>query len=143
MKTFVLILTIGIWHLNGIRARAADFDGTKPFVCTVTQVVVCDRTGAVEKDTAEDVDLPRSFSIDVGNKLAISKKPSGETRKTSIENVRHVNGALILEGVQLGEAWHAVINEVTGKATITSTTEPTAFVVFAECTLNPPASAAK
>ena len=112
-------------------------------MCTVMQVVACDRTGEVEKDAAEDVNLPRSFSIDVGNKLAISTGPAGETRKTSIETVRHVNGTLILEGVQLGKAWHAVINEETGKATITSTTEPTVFVVFADCSLDKPTAAAK
>jgi hypothetical protein len=127
-----LILSLGLWQLNRTPARAADFDGAKPFVVTVKQVEVCDRTGELEKNTAEDVNLPKSFSIDVGKKLVTSKEESGETRTTPIETVRHENGTLILAGVQLGKAWHAVVNEQTGKTTITCTTEDTAFVVFAD-----------
>jgi hypothetical protein len=143
MRTSALILAICVCLLNRVTARAADFDGTKPFVCSLIHVVVCDRTGEVEKETAEGINLPQFFSIEVGKKMVTAKTSPDEGRQSPIDTVRHENGTLILEGVQLGKPWHAVINEETGKATITSTTESTAFVVFAACTLTQPAGAVK
>lgn len=143
MRTFTLILAAGICLSNHSPAHAADFDGTKPFLCSLIQVVTCDRSSGVEKDTAADVNLPQFFSIDVGKKLVTATGHSGEKRETAIETVRHENGTLIIEGIQLGKPWDAVINEETGKATITCATESTAFVVFAACTLNQPASVTK
>ena len=141
-STFVLAIFVCIW--NCLPANAADFDGSKPFTCSPTRVVVCEHDGNIEKDTAEDVNLPKAIVIDVAKKILQAKSSSGETRETAIEKVRHENGTLILEGVQLGKAWHAVINEQTGKTTITGATDDTAFVVFAACTLNStPASEGK
>ena len=144
MKSSAFFVAIFACVWNSLPANAADFDGSKPFTCSPTRVVVCEPDGNIEKDTAEDVNLPKAIVIDVAKKILQAKSSSGEMRETAIEKVRHENGTLILEGVQLGKAWHAVINEQTGKTTITGATEDTAFVVFAACTLNPtPASEGK
>ena len=137
MKASTIGIAILATVLNNTTARAADFDGTKPIICSVTQVVVCPRTGEIEKETAEGVNLPQFFFIDVQNKIVTAKGPSGDVRNTKIEAARHESGSLILEGVQLGKAWNAVINEQNGKATITGSTPDTAFVVFAACTVSP------
>jgi len=135
MKFSAMILPIFACLLNNA-VRAADFDVAKPFTCSLIQVVVCDRTGTIEKDTAEQVNLPQFIFFDVEKKMVTAKGASGDTRKTDIETVSHDHGTLILGGVQLGKAWHAVINEQTGKATITGATDDTAFILFAACTLN-------
>src|SRR5207244_3838674 len=101
--------------LNSTALAAGDFDGTKPFICSLIQVVVCERSGGIEKNTAEEVNLPQFFFIDVAKRMVTAKGPAGDTRESKIESVRHENGTLILEGVQLGKAWHAVVNEQTGK----------------------------
>ncbi len=136
MKTLILFLATLVALLKSDPARAADFDGSKPFICSVIRVVVCPREGEIEKETAEGVNLSQFLFVDVQKKIVTGKAPSGETRQTTIESVRHENGTLILEGVQLGKAWHAVINEQTGKTTLTGATDEVAFVVFAACTLN-------
>ena len=136
MKTSILFLATLVALLKSEPARAADFDGSKPFICSVIRVVVCPREGEVEKETAESVNLAQFLFVDVQKKIVTGKGPSGDTRQTTIENIRHDNGTMILEGVQLGKAWHAVINEQTGKTTLTGATEDVAFVVFAACTLN-------
>jgi len=137
MKPFSIIMIIVCALLaSNTRAPAGDFDGTKPFICSVVQVIVCPRDGEIEKDTAENVNLPQFFFINVEKRTVSAKGSKGEKRETAIENVRHENGTLILEGVQLGKAWHAVINEQTGKTTLTGATDDTAFVVFAACTQN-------
>jgi hypothetical protein len=135
MKTSMLVAAMLALLVNCTPACAADFDGTKPIICSVIQVVVCSRDGGIEKETAEGVNLPQFFFIDIQKKTVSAKGPSGDSRQSTIETVRHENGMLILEGVQLGKAWHAVINEQTGKTTLTGTTDETAFVVFAACTL--------
>jgi hypothetical protein len=40
----------------------------------------------------------------------------------------------MLQGVQRGKAWSAVINEETAKTTITGADDETGFIVFAACT---------
>jgi hypothetical protein len=137
MKTSQIIVITLLGLLSAGFAPAGDFDGSKPFRCSPIRIVVCPRIGEVEKDSAADVNLPEFFQIDVGKKLMSGKGSAGEERKSPIETVRHEHGTLILEGVQLGKAWHAVIDEQTGQTTITGTTADTAFVIFASCTLSP------
>src|ERR1043166_9424125 len=134
MKISILLIALSAWSVSNASVRAGEFDGRKPFICSLTQVFVCERNGEIEKDTAEQVNLPQYFFIDVEKRVVKAKGPSGDARESAIEAVWHEDGALILEGVQLGKAWHAVINEETGKATLTGATADRAFVIFAACT---------
>ena len=143
MKPSFIIMSAATALISIASLRGADFDGSRPIICAVNQVVVCPRTGEVEKETPEAVNLPQFFFIDVPKKLVTSKGPSGDVRQTTIEVVKHESGTLILSGVQLGKAWNAVINETSGKTTITGATADTAFVVFAACMVNPEAGIAE
>ena len=133
MKRLLIILT-GIGLLCAARARAGDFDGSKPLICAVIQTIACPRNEDIEVGTAEDVDLPQFFFIDFEKRLVTGKMSGGEVRETKIESLKHEDGMLILQGVQRGKAWSAVINEETGKTTITGANDVAGFVVFAACT---------
>ena len=134
MKTLPVIILAGTSLLVSARVWAGDFDGSKPLICSVIQTVACPRGEEVTRGTAEDVDLPQFFFIDFEKKLVSGKTAEGEARETKIENIKREDGKLILQGVQRGRAWSAVINEATGKTTIIGANDEAGFVVFAACT---------
>jgi len=129
-----IIIITGVSLFCSARVGAADFDGSKPLICSVIQTVACPRGEEVSKGTAEDIDLPQFFFIDFEKKLVTGKTSEGEVRETKIESIKHEDGKLILQGVQRGKAWSAVINEETGKTTIIGANDEGGFVVFAACT---------
>jgi len=47
----------------------------------------------------------------------------------------HVEGKLILQGVQEGKAWSMVITDDTDKMTLTAADDQEGFVVFGACTV--------
>ena len=134
MKKLLVIIIAGISLLCSGSVWAGDFDGSKPLICSVIQTVACPRDDEISKGTAEDVDLPQFFFIDFEKKLVTGKTSEGAVRETKIESMKHEDGKLILQGVQRGKAWSAVINEETGKAIIIGASDEAGFVVFAACT---------
>lgn len=134
MKTLAVIIITGISLLCSARVWAGDFDGSKPLICSVIRTVACPRDDEISKGTAEDVNLPQFFFIDFEKKLVTGKTAEGDVRETKIESLRHEDGQLILQGVQRGKAWSAVINEETGKTTLIGGSSEAGFVVFAACT---------
>jgi hypothetical protein len=135
MKQLRVTIVVGLSLLYSVGAWAGDFDGSKPLICAVIKTVSCPRNEDIETGTAEDIDLPQFFYIDFEKKIVTGKTSSGEARETKIESLKHEDGKLILQGVQLGKAWSAVINEETGKTTIIGANDEAGFVVFAACTL--------
>lgn len=135
MKQLQVIIVAGLGLLWSVAVWAGDFDGTKPLICAVIKTVSCPRNEDIETGTAEDIDLPQFFYIDFEKKVVTGKAADGEVRETKIDSLKHEDGKLILQGVQRGKAWSAVINEESGKTTITGANDETAFVVFAACTI--------
>jgi hypothetical protein len=134
MKKLLVIIVAGICLLCNTRAWAGDFDGSKPLICSVIRTIDCPRDDEISKGTAEDVNLPQFLFIDFEKKLVTGKTAEGDVRETKIESIKHEDGQLILQGVQRGKAWSAVINEETGKTTIIGASDEAGFVVFAACT---------
>ncbi|HUK81300.1 MAG TPA: hypothetical protein VLZ12_01575 [Verrucomicrobiae bacterium] len=134
MKKLPVIIIAGICLLCSGRVWAGDFDGSKPLICSVIQTVACPRDDEISKGTAEDVNLPQFFFIDFDKKLVTGKTAEGEVRETKIESIKHEDGKLILQGVQRGKAWSAVISEQTGRTTLVGANEEAGFVIFAACT---------
>jgi hypothetical protein len=134
MKKLPAIITAGISLFCGACVWAGDFDGSKPLICSVIRTVACPRDDEVSKGTAEDINLPQFFFIDFEKKIVAGKTAEGEVRETKIESIKHEDGQLILQGIQRGKAWSAVINEETGKTTLIGANDDGGFVVFAACT---------
>ena len=55
---------------------------------------------------------------------------------TEIENMERSDGKLVLQGTQNNKGWSMLINEATGKMTITATDDQVGFMVFGAC-INP------
>jgi len=118
---------------------AADFDGSKPLLCSIISVIEC--TPAENRTvSAETIGMPQFIMVDAA-KMKIWPAMDKEGKKSSeIKRVDHVGGNLILQGVDEGidknreaVSWTATISEETGKFVLTAAGDQVAFVVFGAC----------
>ena len=59
----------------------------------------------------------------------------GKVLSTTVNIIEHVDGKIILQGIQNSKAWSMVITEATGKMTVTAADVQVGFVVFGACTV--------
>jgi len=116
---------------------AGDFDGSKPLLCAVTKVFECAPGGGCAEVPPESIDIPRFFKIDFKKKRISAIRPGGTKRTTSIKNLEHIDGKLVLqgaedgrEGVRDGLGWTIAIMEDTGQMTLTASGDEVGFVIF-------------
>jgi hypothetical protein len=110
-------------------ARAA-FDGSKPFLCALTQVIDCGSDGACSRGPAEHFELPTFVWVDV---------PAGELREhrgartSKIAGSERREGRLLLHGFDR-RAWSASIHEESGRLTASAADDGVGFLLFGTCT---------
>ncbi len=119
---------------------AADFDGSKPLVCTVITVSECLAGEVCKAVSPEDVNLPRHLWVDVAKKT-IQDKKAGDGRKSTVESVKRIDGKLILQGAEEGRpdvrdgfGWTIAIMEDSGQMVLTASGEMVAIAAFGACT---------
>ena len=119
---------------------AADFDGSKPLVCTVITVNECLADADCKPVLPGDVNLPRYLWVDVAKKV-IQDKKAGEGRKTTIESVKRVDGKLILQGAEEGRpdvrdgfGWTVAIMEDSGQMVLSASGDMVVISAFGVCT---------
>jgi hypothetical protein len=126
----LVILCIFVMPLG---ALAGDFDGSKSLLCAVIETFECGPVGECQRGTAESIDIPQFLKINFEEKTISSTPETGQVRRTKIRNMEQFESKLILQGVQKGKAWSMLINEVTGKVTLSASDEQVGFVVFGAC----------
>ena len=124
---FCLLLAPGL-------VLAGDFDGSKPLICAVIETIECELGNACQRGEAENIGIPSFLKINFKEKLISSTPESGPIRTTKIINMERLDGNLLLQGVQNGRVWGMVINEKTGKTTISASDGQAGFIVFGACT---------
>jgi hypothetical protein len=112
---------------------AGDFDGSKSLLCAIIEIYDCGAESECEKATPEEVNAPRFFKIDFKQKKISGTLESGQQRTTQIMGMVRDDGKLILQGVDQGRGWSAVISEVNGKVTLSGTGDQVVFAVFSAC----------
>jgi hypothetical protein len=114
----------------GAQAPAADFDGSKPFICSVIDANDCALGIACVHELAEDVNLPQFIKVDFG-----AKTISARGRTTPIQSSTRSNGMLVIQGVQDKRAYSITVTEDRGAFVGTVAGDGEAFAVFGACTL--------
>ena len=132
-KTILVILALLLTSVAPSHVLAGDFDGSKPLLCAVIETFECGPAGECLPGTDEDIDIPQFLKINFKKKEISGTLVGGEVRTAKIENVTHVDGLLILQGVQGSKAWSMVISEATGDVTLTAADDQAGFVVFGAC----------
>jgi 6-phosphogluconate dehydrogenase len=135
-------LTLMIICMFSLPAMAGDFDGSKPLICAVMDLVECQPGGKCQQVTAEDVGIPHFLKINFKEKQISATHADGSKRSTAIENFEKIDGKLIIqgaedgiEGVRDGVGWSLAISEETGKTVLTASGDAVGFVIFGACTL--------
>ena len=62
----LMVLSLGCFTASN--ALAADFDGSKPLICTATEVVDCALFDGCQRTTPQTVNLPRFLHLDFDKK---------------------------------------------------------------------------
>ena len=113
---------------------AAPFDGSQPLICANIEIYACEPTIKCDDETVESVDVPRFLRISVPEKTIVGTRPSGQAVNAKIELVRHAEQKMFLQGVEKVLGWNVVIDEATGRMTLTASDDKNAYVVFGACT---------
>jgi hypothetical protein len=116
-------------------ALAASYDGTQPFICTPTDIISCTPDAPCQKETAESVNLPPSLTIDVAASQITGTQPNGQKLATTIDNVRHVEDDLALQGVQGHIAWSVTVGKESGEMALAAMGDGTGYIAFGGCSL--------
>ena len=120
---------------------AQDFDGSKPLLCAMIEVIECIPVEGCDRVTPEAANLPRFLSINFKDKKIVVPHGSQKGRTSAIERLEHIDGKLIIEGaedgvegVRDGMGWSMAINEESGDMVLTASGDRVRFVIFGACT---------
>lgn len=141
MRHLIVLIGAGLILTAGrVVVQAADFDGSKPLLCSVINVAECTQNDGCQKTTIEEIAMPQFLKVDVPNKTVTPAKPIEGRKPSAIRRMERVEGKLILQGAEEGVenvidglGWTAAISEETGKFILTASGEEVAFVVFGAC----------
>lgn len=123
-------------------ALAADFDGSKPMLCSTVTVNECSPDGKCEAVTARDVNAPDFVRVDVRKKTMTGTAGGTDRPSNKIDNADELGGLLFVQGKAAnpgatgdddGLAWSMAIDTESGYMVLTASGHAAAFVIFGSC----------
>jgi hypothetical protein len=140
MKVIIHTVLFAVCLLQAGLTVAGDFDGSKTLLCANQLVNECLPAQPCRMVAPQSVNLPDFFTVDAGNKVLTGKHDGGIDASTPVERLEHLDGKLILqgadngiEGVPDGNGWTMVIDENTGKMSMTASGDGFVIVAFGAC----------
>jgi hypothetical protein len=140
MKVIIHTVLLAACLLLADLTVAGDFDGSKTLLCANQLVNECLPGQPCRMVAPQNVNLPNFFYVDTGNKVITGKHDGGLDASTPVERLEHLDGKLILqgadsgiEGVKDGNGWTMVIEESTGKMSMTASGDGFVIVAFGAC----------
>jgi hypothetical protein len=128
---FLVVLVSGALIVSAaLPASAGDFDGSKLLICAPVEAMDCAAGDGCEKNSPDDVGAPAFIRIDVGKKAVIGPK-----RTSPIQFLEKTDQQLVLQGTELGYGWTVVLDQESGKMSITLASRDGVFVLFGACTV--------
>lgn len=110
-------------------AAAADFDGSKPLICSTMEAHDCSAGDNCARGLPDSVGAPQFLRIDFVKQIIMGPK-----RSTPIKSIIKDKDQLILQGVELNFGWTLAIDTETGALTSSIISHEAAVVVFGACT---------
>lgn len=133
MKALSFLVPLGIALISALDCGAADFDGTKPFLCATMDVTSCVPGQDCARELAQTVNAPEFFTVDVGKMVVSEKGNSNAGRTSKIDHVDHQAGSLMLAGTDGAESWSAMIGESSGKLSYSVVGDRMIVAAFGAC----------
>jgi len=137
MKVFAsvaAVLGIAAMSLVPPASAAGKYDGSAPMICAALTVAECVAGGRCQRRSAEHVNLPELFRVDT-RAMKVRNLEAEKGRESTIRNIDHANGKMILNGAEAERGWILQINETTGKMSAVVSGDGEGFVVFGQCAL--------
>lgn len=123
-------------------AAAADFDGSKPLLCSTVTVNECSPDGVCESVSARDINAPDFMRIDVRKKTVTGTAGGTDRPANPIASTDVLGGLLFVQGKAAnpqaagaddGLAWSIAIDTESGYMVLTASGHAAAFVIFGSC----------
>jgi hypothetical protein len=129
MKRIKLNLAAAILSATMAPALAADFDGSKPLICSSIEAHDCELGVSCLRAVAEDLNVPQFIRMD------FTKKTLSARGKTSqMQGYQRSQGMLIVQGVENNRAFSITINEQSGKLVGAIAADEEGYMIFGACT---------
>ena len=129
MKRFKLNVIAAAFCVAALPAIAADFDGSKPLICSAIEAHDCELGVTCLRAIAEDLNVPQFIRLDFAGKTLSAR---GKTSK--MQNYQRSAGMLILQGVENNRAFSITINEESGKLVGAIAADEEGYMIFGACT---------
>jgi len=142
MKTLkLLILIMFHFFLLGTTSIAVGLDGSEPLLCSIIDVVECSPNRECINGEASSVNMPYFVKVDVAGKVIRVPQAKDPARMTKIKSVDHLDGKLLLQGIEQGiegeddaVGWTMSIDEEDGRMIFSASREKAGFIIFGACT---------
>lgn len=127
-----MVASIGL--LIGNASMADNLQDVDRLLCATNQIVACFEGGECYPVLAHEADVPQFVVVDVRAKMVSTTRASAENRSTSIASLVREEGAIYLQGIDLGRAFSFVIDEASGRVTVAISHDGLSITVFGACT---------
>jgi len=134
IRTSKMMLLALVVLLPATVLMADDLTGAETILCSSAQVTICYTSGECENAPPWDLNIPDFVEIDLSKKLLRTTLASGENRSTPIKNLEREEGLLAMQGFEGGRAFSFVVNEKTGRLSVSVAREGISVTVFGSCT---------
>ena len=128
MKTFRIQLLAAALCIAA-PAIAADFDGSKPLICSSIEAHDCELGTTCQRAIAEDLNVPQFIRLDFG-----AKTMSARGRSSNMQSYQRSGGMLIVQGFENSRAFSITISEQSGKLVGAIAADEEGFMIFGACT---------
>jgi hypothetical protein len=115
--------------LGAAPAISADFDGSKPLICSSIEAHDCELGITCQRAIAEDLNVPQFIRVDFN-----AKTLSARGRTTKMQSHARSDGMLIVQGFENSRAFSITISEQTGKLVGAIAADEEGFMIFGACT---------
>ena len=126
----ISVLAAAFWFGS---ARAGDYDGSKPFLCTLLDLNSCAAGAGCQAETPESVDIPRFLFVDAKRGTISGTRPGGKLLSTRIERMRTLGNLLVLEGAEAVLSWTVTVEQSSGRMSLSAAGDGVGFVLFGAC----------
>jgi len=115
-------------------AQAENLNDVDKMICAASQVQICIEDDTCYSATPEDLGIPDFVVIDTDKQTISTTKASDLNRSTAISVASKVDGLIYLQGIEGGRAFSFVIDEATGRMTVSVARDGFSVSVFGVCT---------
>jgi hypothetical protein len=114
-------------------AIAAKYDGSVALVCAAIAVTECGAEGECRQHRrVESVNIPSIWRVDA-KRMKVHYPELN--RESTIRNVDHGNGLLLLNGADSRYGWVVVIHEESGRMSASVSGHDEGYVIFGQCAI--------